>query len=112
MRVTKAFMPLLIKAAENKDARSGRAADPRIVMIGSLAGVMPYVFGGAYNATKAALHAYSDTLRVEIEPFGSVTVIPTAYRRMLTTGQSKSHDHHHRRRAVAHCTNRAVAPRW
>ena len=67
MRVTQAFMPLLIKAAEAK--RQG-AEDPRVVMIGSLAGVMPYVFGGAYNATKAALHAYSDTLRVEVEPFG------------------------------------------
>ena len=41
-----------------------------IVQIGSLAGVIPYVFGSVYNASKAALHSYSDTLRVELAPFG------------------------------------------
>ena len=35
---------------------------------------MPYVFGSAYNASKAALHAYANTLRVEMAPLG-VTVI-------------------------------------
>jgi len=30
---------------------------------------MPYVFGSIYNASKAALHSYSDTLRVELAPF-------------------------------------------
>lgn len=30
---------------------------------------MPYVFGSAYNASKAALHSYSNTLRVELAPF-------------------------------------------
>lgn len=52
MRMCQAFAPLLIEAKGC------------IVQIGSLAGVMPYVFGSAYNATKAALHAYSNTLRV------------------------------------------------
>jgi len=28
------------------------------------------VFGSAYNASKAALHAYSNTLRVELAPLG------------------------------------------
>lgn len=40
MRMCKAFAPLLIEA---KGA---------IVQIGSLAGIMPYVFGSAYNASK------------------------------------------------------------
>jgi 1-acylglycerone phosphate reductase len=52
-----AFAPLLI------------AAKGTIVQIGSIAAVMPYVFGSAYNASKAALHQYSNTLRVELAPF-------------------------------------------
>jgi 1-acylglycerone phosphate reductase len=48
-----------------------------IVQIGSVAGIMPYVFGSAYNSSKAALHQYSNTLRVELAPFGVkvVTVV-------------------------------------
>ena len=57
MRLCQVFSPLLIKAYGT------------IVMIGSLAGVMPYVFGSVYNASKAALHAYANTLRVELAPF-------------------------------------------
>jgi 1-acylglycerone phosphate reductase len=52
-----AFAPLVI------------AAKGTIVQIGSVAALMPYVFGSAYNASKAALHAYSNTLRVELAPF-------------------------------------------
>ena len=37
--------------------------------IGSLAAIVPYVFGSIYNASKAALHAYSQTLRLELEPY-------------------------------------------
>ncbi|KAL1648861.1 NADPH-dependent 1-acyl dihydroxyacetone phosphate reductase [Diplodia intermedia] len=65
MRMCQEFAPLLIEAKGT------------IVQIGSLAGVMPYVFGSVYNASKAALHAYSNTLRVELSPFGVrvVTII-------------------------------------
>jgi len=58
MRMCQEFAPLLIEAKGT------------IVQIGSLAGVMPYVFGSTYNASKAALHAYSNTLRVELAPLG------------------------------------------
>lgn len=49
-------------------------AAPRgvIVNIGSIGGVCPYVFGASYNATKAALHHWGNTLRVEMKPFGYV----------------------------------------
>ncbi|KAF2093181.1 NAD(P)-binding protein [Rhizodiscina lignyota] len=66
MRMCKEFSPLLIEAKGT------------IVQIGSLAGVMPYAFSSVYNASKAALHAYSDTLRVELSQFGvRVVVIAT-----------------------------------
>jgi 1-acylglycerone phosphate reductase len=57
MRMTQAFAPLLIEAQGT------------IAMIGSLAGEMPYVFGSVYCASKAALHGYTDTLRLELKPF-------------------------------------------
>jgi len=55
--ITKSFTPLLI------------AAKGLILNVGSLAGIVPYVFGSIYNASKAALHAYSQTLRLELEPY-------------------------------------------
>lgn len=57
MRMCQAFAPLLIEAKGT------------IVQIGSIAAIMPYVFGSVYNASKAALHQYSNTLRVELKPF-------------------------------------------
>lgn len=65
MRTCQAFAPLLIEARGT------------IVQIGSVAGIIPYVFSSVYNASKAALHAYSNTLRVELAPFGVkvVTVV-------------------------------------
>jgi 1-acylglycerone phosphate reductase len=65
MALCQAFAPQLI------------ASKGTIAMTGSLAGIMPYVFGSVYNASKAALHAYADTLRVELAPLGVrvVTVV-------------------------------------
>lgn len=62
MRLVQLFSPLLIQARGT------------VVMIGSVAGVVPYVFGSVYNASKAALHTYANTLRVEMAPLG-VSVI-------------------------------------
>lgn len=55
--MTQAFIPLLL---------SSRGL---IINIGSVAAIIPYVFGSVYNASKAALHAYSQTLRLELAPF-------------------------------------------
>ncbi|KAJ6578783.1 NAD(P)-binding protein [Mycena vulgaris] len=72
MRMVQEFAALLIASG-----------DGRIVNIGSIAGVMPYPFGSSYNASKAALHAYGDTLRLELAPF-NVQVIT------IVTGGIKS----------------------
>ncbi|RAK75551.1 SDR family oxidoreductase [Aspergillus fijiensis CBS 313.89] len=64
--ICQVFLPLLIRAKGT------------IVQVGSVAGIIPYVFGSVYNASKAALHSFSDTLRVELAPFGvNVTTIVT-----------------------------------
>lgn len=41
-----------------------------IVNIGSVSGVLSTPFAGAYCASKAALNSFSDTLRMELAPFG------------------------------------------
>lgn len=46
------------------------AAHGKIVNIGSVGGVVPYVYGASYNATKAALHHWGNTVRVEMKPLG------------------------------------------
>jgi 1-acylglycerone phosphate reductase len=39
-----------------------------IVNIGSIGGVIPYLYGASYNATKAGLAHWSNTLRIEMSP--------------------------------------------
>ncbi|EMD33952.1 hypothetical protein CERSUDRAFT_86728 [Gelatoporia subvermispora B] len=58
MTMVQEFVPLLIASG-----------DGRILQIGSVASIMPVPFDSAYSATKAALLAYSNTLRVELAPF-------------------------------------------
>jgi 1-acylglycerone phosphate reductase len=62
MRMVHHFHPLIIQATGT------------IVNIGSIGGIVPFVYGASYNATKAALHQWSNTLRVEMAPF-SVKVL-------------------------------------
>ncbi|QKX55941.1 uncharacterized protein TRUGW13939_03040 [Talaromyces rugulosus] len=57
------FLPLLMKAKGT------------VVQIGSVSGILPYVFGSVYNASKAALHSFSDTLRIELEPFNVKVIV-------------------------------------
>ncbi|KAI1498585.1 hypothetical protein F5X99DRAFT_411879 [Biscogniauxia marginata] len=46
------------------------AAKGLIINISSLSSVTPYLFGSVYCASKAAVSAYSRTLRLELAPFG------------------------------------------
>ncbi|MQM00281.1 hypothetical protein Taro_033011 [Colocasia esculenta] len=57
----------------------------RIVNVGSVVGAVATPWAGAYCATKAAVHAMSDALRVELRPFGVhvVKVVPGAVRSNL-----------------------------
>jgi NAD(P)-dependent dehydrogenase (short-subunit alcohol dehydrogenase family) len=62
--VTQAFLPLL------------RRARGRIVNMGSIAGRMALPFIGPYSASKYALEAVTDSLRIELQPWGiSVSII-------------------------------------
>ena len=56
--VTQAFMPLI------------RAARGRVVFIGSIGGRMSTPFLGAYCASKFALEAIADAMRIEVRPWG------------------------------------------
>ncbi|MHB8186441.1 MAG: oxidoreductase [Dermatophilaceae bacterium] len=47
-----------------------RARSGRIVNIGSMGGRITFPIGGFYHATKYAVEAISDALRVEVKPFG------------------------------------------
>lgn len=51
------------------------AGSGRVVNIGSIVGVLPTPYVGAYCASKSALHAVTDALRVELAPFGIQVVL-------------------------------------
>ncbi|CCF32369.1 oxidoreductase [Colletotrichum higginsianum] len=62
--VVATFAPLLIAAA------SGSNTEPIIVNVASIVARVPFPFASAYNASKAAVSSYSDTLRLELSPLG------------------------------------------
>jgi len=55
--VIQAFLPLI------------RQGSGRIVNMGSIAGVLPQPYLAPYSASKAALRAFTDSLRLELEPW-------------------------------------------
>lgn len=65
--MTQTFTPMLIES--NRRALPGKEF-ARIVQVASLATVVPTPWYSAYNASKAALLQYGNTLRIELEPFG------------------------------------------
>lgn len=62
--VTQAFAPLL-GARANCSHSSGR-----LVNIGSIAATLSAPFGAPYGASKRSLEALTDSLRIELQPFG------------------------------------------
>ena len=64
LRLTQSFLPLL------------RSSKGRVIMISSITGEFSPPLGGIYAATKHALEAMSDSLRVELNPLGvSVSIV-------------------------------------
>jgi NAD(P)-dependent dehydrogenase (short-subunit alcohol dehydrogenase family) len=57
-RLTKAFTPLLI------------ASKGRVMTTGSISGIVTWAMGGPYTMSKHAVEAFTDTLAVELQPFG------------------------------------------
>ncbi|KAK7927502.1 NAD(P)-binding protein [Apiospora marii] len=84
--VTQAFMPLLLQrtSSSSPDSSAPRAwgisgllfgcrqhhQQPMIVNHTSVGSVMPMPFQSVYNASKAALAMFTQTLRMELAPFG------------------------------------------
>lgn len=57
-----------------------REANGRVINVGSLAGLVAMPGSGAYSASKAALEAVSDALRLELGPQGiSVSIVEPGY---------------------------------
>ncbi len=59
-----AFSPLLLASVPESQT------PPTIINTASILGRLPYPFAAAYNASKAAIASYSDTLRIELAPLG------------------------------------------
>ncbi|KAF2238140.1 NAD(P)-binding protein [Viridothelium virens] len=62
LRVTQAFIPLLRNSTHSNGAM--------VVNQTSIVSVINSPFGGSYNSSKAAAAMISDTLRLELKPFG------------------------------------------
>ena len=77
-----AFTPLLLASSST----SSPSRPPTIVNTASILAKVPYPFSAAYNATKAAVASYSDTLRLELAPLGIKVV--TLYMGVVSTGIS------------------------
>jgi NADP-dependent 3-hydroxy acid dehydrogenase YdfG len=67
LRTLRAFLPQMLEKEEGGD----------VVLISSVAARKPYAWGGIYAASKAALQAVAESLRLELQPRVRVsTVLP------------------------------------
>ncbi|MBV8603680.1 MAG: SDR family NAD(P)-dependent oxidoreductase [Pelomonas sp.] len=73
---TNVFAPVVLTNALLPALRRGR--DPCVAHVGSISGLVTTPFSGAYAASKAALHAVADAMRMELASLGVrvVTVQP------------------------------------
>jgi len=78
LAVTQAFLPLLLQAAD-ANVQDGYAAQAMIVNHTSVGSLAALPFQGIYNSSKAALAMLTETMRLELAPFGvSVIDLKTA----------------------------------
>ncbi|KAF8830903.1 hypothetical protein HHX47_DHR1000331 [Lentinula edodes] len=68
------------------------AGDARVVHIGSISGIMPVPFSAAYNTSKAALHSFCNTARVELAPFNALQVLSGGVRSNISRGGALPND--------------------
>jgi NAD(P)-dependent dehydrogenase (short-subunit alcohol dehydrogenase family) len=85
LRVTKASLPLLRKSTAGK-----------IINISSIGSVVGLPFRGIYCASKAGLDLLSDSLRLELEPFGiqSCTIRAGDIQTNINQSRIKEYDEH------------------
>lgn len=76
MRMVQTFLSLLIASG-----------DGMIINIGSVSATIPFPFGSTYSASKAALLAYGDALRVELKLVGVqvITVLASAVKSKMSS---------------------------
>ena len=77
--MVEAFTPLLLASTSNSPSQP-----PTIINTSSVVARLPYLFSAHYNATKAAVTSYSDTLRLELAPLGIKVV--TVFMGVVRTG--------------------------
>lgn len=76
--MTQAFLPLLLASVPASQL------PPTIINTSSIVSRVPFLFSANYNASKAAVTAYSDTLRLELAPLGIKVV--TLFMGEVSTG--------------------------